>query len=113
MLLFEWTSRFGKLKSWWFKIDREIFSSDKNVSLQTLDNNYNVLKNKRQSIQVSHKGADIITQKYLSDIVLSDEVYIYSEGEKLRVNVATNEFEVTEKKRDINLLINKTAYDTI
>lgn len=113
MLLFQWVSRFGVKKSWWFKIDREIFSSDKNVSLQTLDNNYNVLKNKRQSIQVSHKNADIITQKYLSDIVLSDEVYIYSDGEKLRVNVATNEFEVTEKKRDINLLINKTAYDTI
>ena len=113
MLLFQWVSRFGVKKSWWFKIDREIFSSDKNVSLQTLDNNYNVLKNKKQSIQVSHKNADIITQKYLSDIVLSDEVYIYSDGEKLRVNVATNEFEVTEKKRDINLLINKTAYDTI
>lgn len=109
----EWLGRFGFKKSWCFKIEREISSTSKQLSLQTLDSSYNVLKNKRKAVQVIHRKADHTTQQYLSDLVLSDEVYIYSGTTKSQVDVDTNSFEVTEKKRDIQILINVAAYDTI
>ena len=108
----EWVSRFGQLKSWWFTIEKMIYYSDKQINLQTLDSGYSTIKNKRTSIVVSHKNADTITQQYLSDIVLSDDVYVYDSA-KLRVKVETNNFEISKRKQDINFVINKNAYDTI
>ena len=109
----EWVGRFGFKKSWCFKIEREISSTSKQLALQTLDSGFNVLKNKRKAVQVIHRKADHTTQQYLSDLVLSDEVYVYSGTEKIQVDVDTNSFDVTEKKRDIQILINLAAYDTI
>lgn len=111
-VLVEWISRFGQLKSWWFTIEKMIYSSDKQIDLQTLESGYNSMKNKRYGLIISHKKADIITQQYLSDIVVSDSVYIY-DTDKLQVKVETNAFEISKRKQDIIIVINKNSYDTI
>lgn len=115
-MLLEWTGRFGQKKSWWWKIEKEISASTKNLSMQTLDNSYNVLKNKSMGLELSHKQADNATQRYLSDIVLSDEVFFYYGTEnttKSQIEVETNTFEIVRDKRDITLKINTFIYDTI
>lgn len=112
-ILVEWISAFGFPKSWWFQVDGEIYGSDKTLNLQTMENGYYTLKNKRVSVRIKHTRADNTTQKYLSDIAMSDEVYVYEGLTKLRVRLADNAFEITQGKRDVQLLINKYAYDTI
>jgi hypothetical protein len=112
-ILVEWVSAQGKKKSWWFQVERTIIGSDKQLNLQTMENGYNTLKNKRVSIQVSHKNADMTTQTYLSDIAISDEVYIYEGTTRMQVRLADNSFDITQRKRDVQLIINKFAYDTI
>lgn len=115
-ILFEWTGRFGVKKSWWFKKESVISEATKTINLQTLDSGFNTLKDKNTNLVISHRNADNLTQHYLSDIVLSDEVFCYPdetvEG-KLQVRVETNSFEVGLNNRDIVLTINKNAYDTI
>ena len=103
----------GQPKSWWFTINRMIYGSDKQLNLQTMENGYSTLKNKRVSVQVKHPRADTTTQAYLSDIAMSDEVYIYEGITRVRVRLADNTFEVSQGKRDVILTINKYAYDTI
>ena len=115
-VLFEWVGRFGALKSWWFTIEKYTYGTEKELNLQTMENGYNTLKNKRTNLVVKHQRADLLTQQYLSDIVLSDEVYIYdgtTVADKLRVKIDNNSFDVSKKKRDISLTVNKFAYDTI
>lgn len=115
-ILVEWISAQGWAKSWWFEIDRLIHGSDKELDLQTLENGYYTLKNKRINAVVKHRQADISVQRYLSDLILSDEVYVYdgtNVTDKIRVKIDNNAFEVTKQKRDIQLTINKLAYDTI
>lgn len=112
-ILVEWMSAQGQKKSWWFQVDGVIYGSDKTLNLQTLENGYTTLKNKRVSVRVKHRNADNTTQNYLSDISMSDEVYVYDGTTKIRVRLADNAFEVTQGKRDIQLTINKYAYDTI
>ena len=115
-ILFEWVGRFGVLKSWWFTIDKITYLTDKELNLQTIENGFYTLKNKRTNLSVKHLKADLYTQQYLSDLVLSDEVYIYdgpTVADKLRVKIDNNSFDVSNKKRDISLSVNKFAYDTI
>lgn len=115
-ILFEWTGRFGVKKSWWFKKESVISEATKTINLQTLDNGFNTLKDKNTNLIISHRNADNLTQHYLSDIVLSDEVFCYPDEtveSKLQVRVETNSFEVGINNRDIVLTINKNAYDTI
>ena len=115
-VLFEWVGHFGVLKSWWFTIDKITYLTDKELDLQTIENGFYTLKNKRTNLSVKHLKADLYTQQYLSDIVLSDEVYIYdgtTVADKLRVKIDNNSFDVSNKKRDISLTVNKFAYDTI
>lgn len=115
-ILFEWTGRFGVKKSWWFKKESVISEATKTINLQTLDNGFNTLKDKNTNLIISHRNADNLTQHYLSDIVLSDEVFCYPDEtaeSKLQVRVETNSFEVGLNNRDIVLTINKDAYDTI
>ena len=115
-ILFEWTGRFGVKKSWWFKKETVISEATKTINIQTLDSGFNTLKDKNTNLVISHRNADNLTQHYLSDIVLSDEVFCYPdetvEG-KLQVRVETNSFEVGLNNLDIVLTINKNAYDTI
>lgn len=115
-ILFEWTGRFGVKKSWWFKKESVISEVTKTINLQTMDNGFNTLKDKNTNLIISHRNADNLTQHYLSDIVLSDEVFCYPDetaASKLQVRVETNSFEVGLNNRDIVLTINKNAYDTI
>ena len=115
-ILFEWTGRFGVKKSWWFKKESVISEATKTINLQTLDSGFNTLKDKNTNLVISHRNADNLTQHYLSDIVLSDEVFCYPDetvASKLQVRVETNSFEVGLNNRDIVLTINKSAYDTI
>ena len=115
-ILFEWTGRFGVKKSWWFKKESVISEATKTINLQTLDSGFNTLKDKNTNLVISHRNADNLTQHYLSDIVLSDEVFCYPDetaASKLQVRVETNSFEVGLNNRDIVLTINKNAYDTI
>jgi hypothetical protein len=110
-VLLEWVGRFGLKKSWWFKIDRLIYNSDRQLNIQTMESGYDTMKNKRASMLIEHKGADQITQHYLSDLVLSDEVYLASSGLKIRIE--TNVSDVTKRKRDLQFTVNYSAYDTI
>ena len=71
MIRFEWIGRFGVKKSWWFKIDKTIYSTSKTLDIQTMDNGFNTLKDKNTNLIISHRNADNLTQNYLSDIVLS------------------------------------------
>ena len=115
-ILCEWTGRFGELKSWWFTVERMVYGSDRQINLQVLHDGFRTLKNKRTSLLVIYKSADSITQQYISDIVLSDEVYVYTgptASTKQQVRIENNTFEVAKRKEDINLVINLSAYDTI
>lgn len=115
-ILVEWFGRFGQLKSWWFNVERTIYGSDKQVNIQTLENGYNTLKNKRTGLLLSHKRADQITQHYLSDLVMSDAVYVYTSSavtSKSQVRIENNSFEVSPRKQDVNITVNLYAYDTI
>ena len=115
-ILFEWAGRFGVKKSWWFKKESVISQATKTINLQTMDSGFNTLKDKNTNLIISHRNADNLTQHYLSDIVLSDEVFCYPDEtaeSKLQVRVETNSFEVGLNNRDIVLTINKDAYDTI
>lgn len=115
-ILFEWTGRFGVKKSWWFRKESVISQATKTINLQTMDSGFNTLKDKNTNLIISHRNADNLTQHYLSDIVLSDEVFCYPDEtveSKLQVRVETNSFEVGLNNRDIVLTINKDAYDTI
>ena len=107
--LVQWLGRSALMKSWVFEIKSVIHFSDKTLNLQTLENGYYVYKNKRENVVVKHSLANTRIQHYLSDLVFSDEVYI----DGVRAKVADNAFEVTQQKRDIQLTINKYAYDTI
>ena len=107
----DWIGRFGLKKSWWFTVEKTIYSSDKQISLQTLDSGFNVQRNKKTSLLLTHKMADTITQQYIADIVLSDEVINVSSGQKVRIETST--FDVLKRKNDINLTINVNQYDTI
>ena len=115
-ILFEWVGRFGVLKSWWFTTEKYTYGTEKELNLQTMENGYNTLKNKRTNLVVKHQRADLLTQQYLSDIVLSDEVYMYDGStveNKIQVKIDNNSFDVSKKKRDISLTVNKFVYDTI
>ena len=107
----DWIGRFGLKKSWWFTVEKTIYSSDKQISLQTLDSGFNIQRNKNTSLLITHKLADTITQQYIADIVLSDDVTNVSTGQKVRIDTGT--FEVLKRKNDINLLVNVNKYDTI
>lgn len=111
LVLLEWVGRYGLRKSWYFKIDRLVYNSDKQLNLQTMENGYDTYKNKRASMVILHKDADFKTQRYLSDLVLSDKVYFAVDGSQVRVE--TNISEITERKRDLQFTINYHAYDTI
>jgi hypothetical protein len=116
MVLVEWIGHFGVLKSWWFEVVSQVNQSTKQVNIQTMDNGYNTLKNKTKSIVLQHKKANQKTQAYLSDLVLSDDVFVYwsdSATDKHEVRVETTSFEVTQRKRDVQLTLNTFAYDTI
>lgn len=115
-ILFEWTGRFGVKKSWWFKKESVISEATKTINLQTMDSGFNTLKDKNTNLIISHRNADNLTQHYLSDIILSDEVFCYPDetaDSKLQVRVETNSFDVGLNNRDIVLTINKNSYDTI
>ena len=107
--LVQWLGRSALIKSWVFEIKSVIHFSDKILNLQTMENGYYVYKNKRENVVVKHSLANTRIQHYLSDLVISDEVYI----DGVRAKVADNAFEVTQGKRDVQLTINKYAYDTI
>lgn len=116
MILVEWESKFGAKKSWWFKVLKLSTNNSKELELTAYDSGFNVLKNKQISIVVTHKNCDEDTQMYLSDICISDAVYIY-DGDvlisKKQVNVATKNIEVEKKRKDIQLTINTMQYDII
>ena len=69
----------------------------KRLTYKRLTVGFNTLKDKNTNLIISHRNADNLTQHYLSDIVLSDEVYCYpdetAEG-KLQGQSETNSFEV-------------------
>ncbi len=116
MIRFEWIGRFGAKKSWWFKIDKTIYSTSKTLDIQTMDNGFNTLKDKNTNLIISHRNADNLTQNYLSDIVLSDDVFCYPDETidgKIQVKIDNNNFEVSKRNRDIILTVNKNKYDTI
>jgi len=112
-LLIQWVGHFGVRKSWYFTVERYINGSDKQLSLQVIDNGFNTLKNKRSSVQLVHRKADRATQHYLSDLCLSDEVIMYVEKLPYQVKIDNNSMDVTNKKRDVQVLVNLFAYDTI
>lgn len=111
-VLVEWVGRFGLLKSWWFVVDRIIYNSDRQLDIQTMGIGFNTLRNKKGSFVITTKGAGQTTQHYLSDLVLSDDVYVYLSARD-KVRIENNSFEVTKRKRDIQLTVNIFAYDTI
>jgi hypothetical protein len=116
MILVEWVGHYGILKSWWFDVISQVMQSTKQIDIQTMDNGYNTLKNKTKSIVLQHKKANQKTQAYLADLILSDDVSVYwsdSETDKHRVRVETNSFDVTQRKRDVQLTLNTFVYDTI
>lgn len=116
MIRFEWIGRFGVKKSWWFKIDKTIYSTSKTLDIQTMDNGFNTLKDKNTNLIISHRNADNLTQNYLSDIVLSDDVFCYPDETldgKIQVKIDNSNFEVSKRNRDIILTVNKNQYDTI
>lgn len=114
-ILVEWVSRFGVKKSWWFEVEKELHSSDKMITTETMDSSLNAIKNKRYSMIVRHRMATQRTQNYLSDLVLSDTVYVFKKGdnEKTMVRVETNAFEVSKQKKDVQFTLNISRYDTI
>ena len=112
-LLFEWASINGYKKNWYFATDKLNFLSDKSVSIETGDSDYKQYKNKKISFSVIERMADLGTQKYLSDLVISDDVKVYIDGEWMSVSIDTNNVEVSHKRKDLIFNVNFKHYDTI
>ncbi|CAB5225841.1 hypothetical protein UFOVP756_11 [uncultured Caudovirales phage] len=116
IILVEWVSRFGQRKSWWFEVEKTVNESHKQLDLETMEDGFNTLKSKQISILVQTKHCDIFNQTYLSDLVFSDEVYIY-DGEttatKRQVKVSQNTIDVENKRKTVALLLNTYRYDSI
>ena len=112
-VLFRWISINGFQKDWFFLQDKLNFSSDKSLQIETGDSDYKQFKNKKISFSVIERMADLSTQKYLSDLVISDDVKVYIDGQWMPVSIETNNVEVYNKRRDLIFNVNFKHYDTI
>ena len=93
--------------------DKLNYSSDKSLQIETGDSDYKQFKNKKISFSVIERMADLSTQKYLSDLVISDDVKVYIDGQWMHVSIETNNVEVHHKRRDLIFNVNFKHYDTI
>jgi len=116
-VMLEWSGEQGLGKTWFFRLFSTIRGYNNNVNIKLNENpdGYNVLKNKTIDFTIGQKKADLLTRKYLADIVFADDVYLTMNGKKYRVwienkNIVVNE---TEKLDDINLSVKFKLYDTI
>ena len=112
-VLFRWISSNGIEKDWYLLQDKLNYSSDKSLQIDTGDSDYRQFKNKKISFSVIERMADLSTQKYLSDLVISDDVKVYIDGQWMPVSIETNNVEVHHKRRDLIFNVNFKHYDTI
>lgn len=115
-ILVEWVSKYGQLKSWWFEVEKTIFESPRQLDMDVLDDGFKTFKNKQVSLQLKTPRCDIYNQLYLSDLAISDEVYVY-DGDtvetKRQCKVEQNNLEVEKKRKDVIIKINSYKYDII
>ena len=112
-ILFRWISASGYTKDWYLLQDKLNFLSDKSLQLETGGSDYNIFKNKKVKFSVVERSADLSTQKYLSDLVFSDDVKVYIDGQWLAVDFDTNSIEISNKRKDLVFNVNFQHYDTI
>ena len=112
-ILFRWISANGYTKDWYLLQDKLNFLSDKSLQLETGGSDYNIFKNKKVKFSVVERSADLSTQKYLSDLVFSDDVKVYIDGQWLAVDFDTNSIEISNKRKDLVFNVNFLHYDTI
>ena len=109
----EWEGINGHLKSWFFLQDKLIINSDKKINLDTGSETYEVLKNKRIDFSLIEREANLSTQRYLSDIVFSDNVWCFVDGKKIKISIENNSITIGDKRQNISLTVNLFHYDTI
>jgi hypothetical protein len=84
--------------------------------MDVLDDGFKTYKNKQVSLQLKTPRCDIYNQLYLSDLAISDEVYVY-DGDtvetKRQCKVEQNNLEVENKRKDVIIKINTYKYDII
>lgn len=112
-ILFRWLSANGYQKDWYLLQDKLNFLSDKSLQLETGGSDYNIFKNKKVKFSVVERQADLSTQKYLSDLVLSDDVKVFIDGQWLAIEIDTNSIEISTKRKDLVFNVNFQHYDTI
>ena len=110
-----WKDSLGHEKAWLFKKNLLNFGSKKQLDIETGDINYKQLRQKEYGCQLIHRNANHTTQMYISDIVMSDEVYIILGSDKVKIPVKIDEtkFDVQRRNKDITINVNIAHYDTI
>ena len=110
-----WKDSLGHEKAWLFRKNLLNFGSKKQLDIETGDNNYKQLRQKEYGCQLIHRNANHTTQMYISDIVMSDEVYIILGSDKVKIPVKIDEtkFDVQRRNKDITINVNIAHYDTI
>jgi len=97
-----WLSQNNFTKYWYFSRHAVIHSTSKSIDVFKTSNpdGYNTMSDKLLDIIIGHENADLLTRKYLSDIVLSDSVAYLDEvsGKWLPVNIKEKQFRVEEKQ---------------
>jgi hypothetical protein len=106
--LLTWMGQTGGQKSWFFQKHGTIYGTSKSIDIQknTNPDGYNMLKDKMIDIIIGHENANIITRKYLADIVLSDKVTFFDEiiGRPVPVLIDAKSYTVNEKEQDENIM---------
>jgi len=97
-----WQSQGNFTKYWWFARHSVIHSTSKTIDVLKTSNpdGYNTMSDKLIDIIIGQENADLLTSKYLSDIVLSDSVAYLDEvsGSWIPVNIKEKQFRVDEKQ---------------
>lgn len=112
-IMIRWMNVNGDYKDWYFLQDKLNFSSDKSLQIDTGSSDYLVLKNKKISFSVIEKQADLSTQKYLSDLVISNDVKVLVDGIWHSVQIETSNVEISTRRKDLLFNVNFKHYDTI
>ena len=116
-LLAQWETEMGQTKTWYFQKNATVRSNDKIISIDNTSrpDGYDVRKNKLIDFTILQPRADILTRKYLADIVLSDDVFIWVNGRKEPVWIEAKNFIASEKHtpEDVILTAKFRKFETV
>jgi len=116
-VLLEWSGENGGIKHFFFKRSSTLRSYDNTVNLSSISNpnGWNVLKNKIIDFTLVLERAELTTRKYIADLFISDFAYMHYMGEKRRILIDNNKYNISEseKRENINFTVRFKNYNIV